>query len=51
MRLAEDDKMIHALAPDRSEQPYGAQSACDDGAIDAIADDVARHLIPGKCLR
>src|ERR1019366_9228439 len=23
MRLAEDDKMIHALAPDRSDQPFG----------------------------
>ena len=23
MRLAEDDEMIHALAPDRSDQPFG----------------------------
>jgi hypothetical protein len=37
------------LVPD----PHGAQSACDDAAIDpvAIADEVARSLIPGKCLR
>src|ERR1700680_4114768 len=32
---------------------HGAQSARDDAAIDpvAIADQVARSLIPGKCLR
>src|SRR5438132_758635 len=32
---------------------HGAQSACDDAAIDpiAIADEVARSLIPGKCFR
>src|SRR5258708_18400893 len=32
---------------------HGAQSAGDDAAIDqiAIADEVARSLIPGKCLR
>jgi len=55
MRLAQDDDMVDALAPDRSDQsfgktvlprrrwcdgfvPYahGVQSACDDGAIDAI---------------
>src|SRR6266853_3894250 len=32
---------------------HGAQSARDDAAIDpvAIADEVARSLIPGKCLR
>src|ERR1700694_2538751 len=32
---------------------HGAQSARDDAAIDpvAIADEVARGLIPGKCLR
>src|SRR3979411_1075980 len=31
---------------------HGAQSACDDGTIDAIPvpDHVARSLIPGKCL-
>jgi hypothetical protein len=23
MRLAQDDKMIHTLAPDRSDQPFG----------------------------
>src|SRR4030088_2773290 len=30
---------------------HGAQSACDDGTIDAIPvpDHVARSLIPGKC--
>ena len=32
---------------------HGAQSARDDAAIDpvAIADEVSRSLIPGKCLR
>src|SRR6202050_5567887 len=37
------------LVPDA----HGAQSARDDAAIDpiAIADQVARGLIPGKCLR
>jgi hypothetical protein len=37
------------LVPDA----HGAQSARDDAAIDpvAIADEVARGLIPGKCLR
>jgi hypothetical protein len=71
MRLTQDDEMVHALAPDRPDQPFrtailsrrsqcdrlvpdahGANSAHDDGAINAIpiADEVARHLIPGKCL-
>ena len=71
MLLAQDDKMIHTLAPDRSDQPFGkailprrgrrrrlvpdahgAHSSCDDGAIDSIpiADQVARSLIPRKCL-
>ena len=71
MLLAQDDKMIHTLAPDRSDQPFGkailprrgrcrrlvpdahrAHSACDDGAVDLIpiADEVARSLIPRKCL-
>src|SRR6267143_2303402 len=37
------------LVPDA----HGAQSACDDPAIDPvpIADEVARSLIPRKCLR
>src|SRR6202011_3678971 len=37
------------LVPD----PHGSQSACDDAAIDPIpiADEVARSLIPRKCLR
>src|SRR6202453_941922 len=37
------------LVPDA----HGAHSACDDAAIDllAIADQVARSLVPGKCLR
>src|ERR1700681_4171921 len=32
---------------------HGAQSACDDAAIDPIpiADEVTRSLIPRKCLR
>ena len=69
MRLAEDDKMIHTLAPDRSDQPFGkailprrgwcgrfvpdahgAQSACDDGAVDPITttDEIARGLAKEK---
>src|SRR6202048_110165 len=63
MHLAKDNDVVHTLAPDRSDQPFGkailpgnahgAQSARDDVAIDpvAIADEVARGLIPGKCLR
>src|SRR5450432_4798460 len=72
MCLAEDNDVVQALAPDRSDQPFGkavlpgrgwrgrpvpdahgAQSACDDAAIDPIpiADEVARSLIPRKCLR
>src|ERR1039457_3012593 len=37
------------LVPDA----HGAQSACDDGAIDtiSIADEVKRILIPRECLR
>src|ERR1700719_1090792 len=37
------------LVPDA----HGAQSACDDAAIDPIpiADEVARSFIPRKCLR
>src|SRR5580692_8584188 len=39
----------NGLVPDA----HGAHSACDDAAIDpvAIADQVARGLIPRKCLR
>ena len=69
MRLAQDDEVVHTLAPDRSDQPFGkailprrrwcrrlvsdahgAQSACDDGAIDLIpiADEVARRRTPGE---
>src|SRR5476651_1345927 len=72
MCLAEDNDVVQALAPDRSDQPFGkavlpgrgcrgrlvpdahgAQSACDDAAIDLIpiADEVARSLIPRKCFR
>src|ERR1700733_2216138 len=72
MRLAQDNDVVHKVAPDRSDQPFGkailprrgwcsrlvpdahgAQSARDDAAIDpvAIADEVVRSLIPGKCLR
>src|ERR1700736_3446472 len=71
MCLAENNDVIQALAPDRSDQPlgkailpwrgwcnwlisdaHGAKSACDNGAVDpiAIADEVARSLIPRKCL-
>src|SRR6476660_7393679 len=37
------------LVPDA----HGAQSACDDAAIDPIpiADEVTRRFIPRKCLR
>ena len=72
MHLAQDNDVVHAFTPDRSDQPFhkailprrgwcgelvpnahGAQSARDDTAIDpvAIADEVVRSLIPGKCLR
>src|SRR5258707_3999809 len=72
MHLAQDDDVVHTLAPDRSDQPFGkavlpgrgwrgrlvpdahgAQSACNDAAIDPIpiADEVTRSLIPRKCLR
>src|SRR5882672_382178 len=72
MRLAQDNDVVHAFTPDRSDQPFhkailpgrgwcgklvpdahGAQSARDDAAIDpvAIADEVVRSLIRGKCLR
>src|ERR1700677_2600078 len=72
VRLAQDNDVVHAFPPDRSDQPFGkailprrgwcgrpvpdnhgAQSARDDAAIDpvAIADEVVRSLIPGKCLR
>jgi hypothetical protein len=72
MRLAQDDEMVDALAPDRSDQPFGkailprrgwrsrlvpdahgAQSACDDGAVDPIpiANEVLWGIIPRKCLR
>src|SRR5882672_48781 len=72
MHLAEDNNVVQALAPDRSDQPFGkavlpgrgwcgrlvsdahgAQSACDNAAIDpiSIADEVARSFIPRKCLR
>src|ERR1700732_1378957 len=72
IRLAQDNDVVQALAPDRSDQAFGkailprrgwcgrlvpdahcAQSARDDAAIDPIpsAEEVARSLIPGKCLR
>src|ERR1700681_1876856 len=72
MRLAQDNDVVHALTPDRPDQPFGkailprrgwcgrlvpdahgAQSACDDAAIDLvpIADEVVRSLIPRKGLR
>ena len=72
MRLTPDDDMVHTLAPDRSDQPFGkailprrgwcsglvpdahgAQSACDDAAIDPIpiADEVTRRFIPRKGFR
>src|SRR6266567_6272083 len=72
MRLARDDNVVEALAPNRSDQPFGktvlprrrwcnglvpnahsVQSACNDGAIDAIpiANEVARRFNPRECLR
>src|ERR1700682_6554218 len=72
MHLAQDNDVVHALTPDRPDQPFGkailpgrgwcgrlvpdahgAQSACDDAAIDLvpIADEVVRSLIPRKGLR
>jgi hypothetical protein len=71
MCLAQDDEMVHTLAPDRSNQPFGkailprrgrrgglvpdthgAQSACDNTAIDPIpiTDEVSRRLIPRERL-
>src|SRR4029077_12504043 len=54
-----DQPLGKAILPRRSwcdrlvPNAHGAQSACDDGAIDAIPvpDHVARCLIPGKCFR
>ena len=71
MRLAQDDEVIHSLAPDGSDQPFGkailprrglcsglvpdahgAQSACENGALDSIPipDEITRGIIPRKCL-
>jgi len=66
MRLAQDDEMVHTLAPDRSDQPFGkailprrgwcgrpvpdahgAQSACDDGAVNPIP--IANEVLRGHC--
>src|SRR6266850_2483822 len=52
-----DQPLGKAILPRRSwcdrlvPNAHGAQSACDDGTIDAIPvpDHVARSLIPGKC--
>jgi hypothetical protein len=54
-----DQPFSKAILPRRSgcdrlvPNAHGAQSACDDAAIDpvAIADEVVRSLIPWKCLR
>jgi hypothetical protein len=62
VRLAKDDDVIKALAPDRSDQPFCeailpdahcTNAAQGELAIDAIviSDEVARRLIPGECLR
>src|ERR1700676_439795 len=72
MHLAQDDEMVHALAPDRSDQPFGkailprrgwcgrlvpdahgAQSACDDAAVDPIpiANEILRGVVPRKRFR
>src|SRR6476659_1407743 len=52
-----DQPFGKAILPRRSwcdrlvPNPHGAQSACDDGTIDAITvpDHIGRSLIPGKC--
>src|SRR5216684_3114571 len=70
MCLAQNNDVVHTLAPDRSDQPFGkailprrgwcsglvpdthgAQSSCDDGAIDAIpTNEVFWGLFPRKSL-
>ena len=56
MRLAEDDEMIHALAPNRSDQPFGKAILPRRGRCDRLVpnahcsqsacDDGAIDLIP-----
>src|SRR6266481_446300 len=69
MCLAQDNDVVHAFTPDRSDQPFGkailprrgwcnwlisdahgAKSACDNGAVDAIAvpDHITRSPSQGK---
>src|SRR5450631_1629668 len=71
MHLAQDNDVVHTLAPDRSDQPFGkailprrgrcgrlvpdahgAQSACDDRAVDpiAVSDHVTGSPVPRKGL-
>ena len=71
MHLAQDNDVVHALTPDRSDQPFGkavlpgrgwrgrlvpdahgAQSACDDAAIDPIpiADEMTQPILPSDLL-
>jgi hypothetical protein len=40
MHLAKDDDVVHAFAPDRSDQPLGKaiQSARDDSAVDSVSN-------------
>jgi hypothetical protein len=44
MRLAQDDEMVHALAPDRSDQPFG-KAFChgEAGAIGLSRMPIARN--------
>jgi hypothetical protein len=42
MRLAQDDKMIHTLAPDRSDQPFGEAILPRRGRRDGLVPDAHR---------
>src|SRR5664280_3501546 len=39
MRLTQDDKMIHTLAPDRSDQPFGKAILPRRGRCDRLVPD------------
>jgi len=39
MRLTQDDKMIHTLAPDRSDQPFGKAILPRRGRRDGLVPD------------
>src|ERR1039457_5432688 len=56
MRLTQDDKMVHALAPDRSDQPFGkailprrgrrGRLVPDAHGAQSLCDDGAGNPIP-----